>query len=267
MTGRGLEGRAGLVVYHHPPRLDPPVGEAGRVVFVHGSLDRAAAFLKVVRRLPELEMVCYDRRGYGRSLDSGEASDMESLVADLLVVLDGMPAIVVGHSLGGVIALALASRRPDLVQAVAAFEAPMPWTSWWPRPTAAEDPLAASGPEAAAIAAERFMRRIVGDDRWERLPSATQDQRRAEGRALLADLRSVRGAPAYDPSAIVCPVLVGYGTSTAARHRRAAEALASSVPSAELVRITGAAHDAHTTHPEEFAAFVRRAVDLAGPGR
>ena len=42
--------------------------EAGpTVVFVHGSLDRSSAFVKVIRRLPDLRVVRYDRRGYGHS--------------------------------------------------------------------------------------------------------------------------------------------------------------------------------------------------------
>lgn len=264
MSVGGPQAQIDLAVYHHRPRVE--IGSGARVVFVHGTLDRAAAFLKVVRRLPDLEVVRYDRRGYARSREAGEASDLDSLVADLLLVLDGTPAVLVGHSLGGVIALALAARRPDLVRAVAAFEAPMPWMPWWPRPAVGDDPLAVAGPEAASVAAERFMRRIVGDDRWERLPPATQQQRRAEGPALLADLRSVRDGPACDPAAIVCPVVVGYGTATAERHRRAAQTLAAAIPGAELIRIAGAGHDAHTTHPDGFAAFVRRAVERAELG-
>jgi len=33
--------------------------------------------------------------------------------------------------LGGVVALAAAQRRADLVRAVGAFESPMPWLEWW----------------------------------------------------------------------------------------------------------------------------------------
>jgi pimeloyl-ACP methyl ester carboxylesterase len=254
-------------VYRHPASTEAGSLPAPRVVFVHGTLDRAAAFLKVARRLPDLELVRYDRRGYGRSLDSGEAGDLDAMVADLVEVLGDEPAVLVGHSLGGVIALATAEREPPLALAVAAFEAPMPWAPWWPERSRLEDPLSAEGPQAAEIAVERFMRRVIGDERWEQLPRSTQAQRRAEGRALLADLRSVRTRQAYDPAAIGCPVVAGCGTATADRHRRAAEELAASVRDGELVRIPGAGHDAHTSHPDEFASFVRRAVERAATGR
>ena len=44
----------GLAVYR---RAATPEVPGGRVVLVHGSMDRAASFLKAVRRLPELDIV------------------------------------------------------------------------------------------------------------------------------------------------------------------------------------------------------------------
>ena len=41
-----------------------PAPGAATVVFVHGSLDRGESFRRVMRRLPELTTVTYDRRGY-----------------------------------------------------------------------------------------------------------------------------------------------------------------------------------------------------------
>jgi pimeloyl-ACP methyl ester carboxylesterase len=235
---------------------------APRVVLVHGSMDRAAAFRKASRQLRDLDVVLYDRRGYARSLHHGVASTIDLLVTDLLTVVGDRPSAVVGHSLGGLIALATAQAAPEKVTAVGAFEAPLGWRPWWPKTSAggaARDAAAVEGPEAAA---ERFMRRLVGDERWEGLPAGTQQQRRAEGRALLADLAAMRdgGAP-FDPATIAVPVVIGYGTATSDRHRRAALELAGEIPGAELVTIDSAGHNAHDSHPAEFAAFVRAVVD------
>ena len=46
---------------------------------------------------------------------------MDEQVDDLLAVIGGEPTVVVGHSLGGVIGLVAAVRRPDLIPSVAAF--------------------------------------------------------------------------------------------------------------------------------------------------
>jgi pimeloyl-ACP methyl ester carboxylesterase len=255
----------GLAVYR---RAGAPTSngsaEPARVVLVHGSMDRAASFLKAVRRLPELEVIRYDRRGYGRSVDAGTAPSIDDQVADLLAVLEGRPASVVGHSLGGVIALTAAERHPDLVPSVGAFEAPMAWTDWWPRVSAGAAAVETSRHAGPEDAAEQFMRRMVGDERWERLPRRTRDERRSEGRALLAELGSIRGEPPYDPARVTVPVLAGYGTESKPYHQDAARRLAEQAPDGELVVIEGAGHAAQSSHPDAFAAFVRRVVERAG---
>jgi pimeloyl-ACP methyl ester carboxylesterase len=234
------------------------------VVLVHGSMDRATSFAKAARRLADLHVVRFDRRGYGRSVGVPAVADVAVHAADVLDVAGGRPAVVVGHSIGGVIALVAAERRPDLVRAVGAFEAPMPWEPWWPPVTAGGSALAAAVADPAG-AAEVFMRRMVGDARWERLPPRTKADRRAEGPALIADLHMVRnGAAPYDARALPVPVVAGHGTESAAHHREAARRLAASAPGAELVVVDGAGHGGHTSHAEAFADFVRRAVARAG---
>lgn len=263
--GRSVHAVEDLFVAEH----DPPGAEA-TVVLVHGSLDRCAAFARVQRHLDDLRVVRYDRRGYGRSLATGAADDLDQQVDDLAAVVADEPAVLVGHSLGGVLALALAVRRPHLVRAVVAYEAPMPWTDWWPTSTAgavAVDGTAASGrPDAAeaSAAAERFMRRMVGDERWEALPARTREQRLAEGPALLADLHAVRREPApYDPARLGMPVVAGHGTQSAAHHVESARRLAELAPRGELMVVEGAGHGVHLTHPGELARLVRRAVARA----
>lgn len=241
-----------------------PGGDPATVVLVHGSLDRSAAFARVQRHLSDLRVIRYDRRGYGRSLSLGAATSFADQVHDLEAVVADRPVVAVGHSYGGVISLALAQRRPDLVRAVVAYEAPMPWMDWWPTTSAGSEAARAGGDPADA--AEGFMRRMVGDERWEALPARTREQRRAEGPALLADMHAVRsgGEPPYDPAEIRVPVVVAHGSRSVGHHRQTAETLAAFVPSAELVVVEGAAHGVHLTHPHELAELARRAIALAG---
>jgi pimeloyl-ACP methyl ester carboxylesterase len=109
-------------------------------------------------------------------------------------------------------------------------------------------------------AAERFMRGMVGDQVWERLPERTRRERRAEGPALLADLATIRGAAPYEPAQVPVPVLAGYGTESKPYHQDAARRLAEEAPKGELVVVEGSGHACQSSHPEEFAAFVRRAI-------
>jgi pimeloyl-ACP methyl ester carboxylesterase len=245
----------GLAVYD---RLATDGPDATRVVLVHGSMDRAASFIKVTRRLPELEVVRYDRRGYGRSRPAGVAPTIEDHVDDLLAVVGTGPVAVVGHSLGGVIAVAAAVRRPDVVVSVGAFESPMSWRASWPTRSAGGTALAEADD---ADAAERFMRAIVGDDVWQRLPSRTREARRAEGPALVAELAALRRTAPYDPAQVRVPVVTGYGSLSKPYHQDAARQLAEQVADGRCLVIENSGHGAHTSHPDRFAAFVRLASD------
>jgi len=248
------------------------VGEGPLVVLVHGAMDRSSSFLRVRRQLEgECRVVRYDRRGYGRSLAAGPPVSFDQQVDDLAAIVgDRHAAALVGHSLGGVICLTLAERSPARVGAVLAYEAPMMWEPWWPTDSAGSAAVASS--EGAAgdrdgAAAEAFMRRVLGDARWERLPAPVRAERRAEGATLLAELRSVRPpSPApYDAERVTVPVVAAFGKHTQSQHRRAAQDLARRAPRGVLETIEGAGHGAHLSHPAELAALVRRSLSLA-PG-
>lgn len=244
--------------------VEHPAAEPGAplVVLVHGSMDRSTSFAKLVRRLGDLHVVRYDRRGYGNSVAAGPA-DLDGHTGDLVDLLAGRPAVLVGHSLGGVVALAAAARAPGLVRAVLAYEAPMPWLPWWSERSAGSVVMDDVDP---AEAAERFMRRMIGDDRWARLPPSTRLQRRAEGPALVRELRSVRtGNRPYDLGAVKVPVVAACGSRSKPHHREAAHELGRTAVDGELVEVDGADHGVHLTHSEVFADLVRHTVGRAGP--
>ena len=256
-TDGGAHHVDGLATYRRPR----PGGV--RLVLVHGAMDRSASFVKATRRLPDLDVIRFDRRGYGRSVDGGIAGTMDEHVADLLTVIDGEPAVVIGHSIGGVIALAAASKDRAVFRAVGAFESPMPWTTWWPKRSAGGDAVRDAAVDGAEAAAEAFMRRMIGDDRWARLPPSTRAARRAEGPALLADLRSAREGAPYDLERLAdVPIRAGHGTESEPHHQDAAKRLAVLTGTTPFV-IDGSGHGAHHSHPAEFAAFIQVVVDAA----
>jgi pimeloyl-ACP methyl ester carboxylesterase len=250
-------------------------GEGPLVALVHGSMDRSGGMLRLRRVLqPAHRVLRYDRRGYARSLPTGPPASFTQQVDDLADLLAGRPALLVGHSFGGLVCLALAERCPDLVPAVVTYEAPKMWAPWWPGSTAGSVVAAAArGPgagdgldEGSEQAAEWFLRRMIGDDMWERLPAAMRAERRAEGATLVAEMRSVRppAPPPVDPAAVTVPVVVARGSEARPHHRRAADELARALPRAELHTVAGAAHGAHLSHPAALADLVARAAGLAG---
>lgn len=255
------------------PAVSVWVAESGEdnpgpiVVLVHGSMDRSGSWVRVVRELRDRHTVRYDRRGYGRSLGVGPG-EMQEHIADLLVVIGGRASVVAGHSYGAAIALAAAQREPDLVRGVVSYEGPMPWRDFWPTTSGGANAMAEVR-DGAAIgdAAERFLRRHIGDEKWERLPQKTRDERRAEGAALLTELASARdGGSPYDPRKLRVPVVSARGSVSEAYLMHGADVLAEEIPLAEHAVIEGASHGGHQSHPAEFAELIRRVLSrLAGP--
>ena len=249
------------------------------VVFVHGAADRGAAFARVGRHLPDVDLVRLDRRGYGRSPgpvpDGDGAAILAAQVADVAEIVGevvgghvaSVPVVVCGHSHGALIALGVALADPR-VAGVVAWEPPMPWASWWSSDSgttagaAARRAAGAASGDPAGDAMESFLRRMLGDRRWETLPASVRAARRAEGPALLADLAAARAAATLNVAAVSVPVVLGMGGRTSARHRRAVAELASVLPTCEVVDVPGADHGAHFTHPAEVAGAVERCLAM-----
>lgn len=225
-------------------------GEGGDVLvaLIHGSLDRAAGMAMVSRNIRHHKTLRYDRRGYARSVGHPGPFTMKGNADDLEELLDGRRAILIGHSYGGNVALAVAARLGDQIIGVSTYEAPLSWQSWWPTGTAGAAAASAEAPQAA----EAFMIRLIGKERWEALPESTRQQRRREGTALKAELLDLRERAAWEPREISCPVLAGCGTRGAEHHRRGARWIAGQVARGILVEVEGAAHGAPTTHPRAF---------------
>lgn len=230
------------------------------VVLVHGSMDRSAGMLRLSRCLNvgildvSYRVVRYDRRGYGRSTPHPGPFRMSGQVEDLLAVLAERPAVVIGHSYGGNVALATAARHPRLVRAVAVYETPMSWAPWWPGGTAGSRAVAHPGPPEDA--AEAFMRRMIGAARWEALPDGVRATRRSEGAAMVGELADLRLTPPWNPTQIAVPVVFAFGSDGAPHHRRAMTEAAAIVPGCQLVDLPGCGHDAVHRNAELFAKLV-----------
>lgn len=230
--------------------------DAPLVVLVHGSMDRSTGMLKLSRQIDHACRVArYDRRGYGRSVGTDGRHpgpfDMAHQVDDLLGVLAGRPAVLVGHSYGGNVALALTVRHPHLVRAVAIYETPLSWEPFWPGNTAGAAAVASA--DAPEEAAEKFMRRMVGDERWEALPERTRETRRIEGATMVGELADLRVHRPWDAVDVHVPVVAAYGEHASPHHRHGMAYVADHIDGARLVELPGCRHDAPLSHPATFA--------------
>ncbi len=241
-------------------------GDADRplIVVIHGSMDRSAGMLKLSRRLDtDFRVLRYDRRGYGRSFPHPGPFTMGEQIADLVGLLAGRKAVLVGHSYGGDVALATADRHPDVVAGVAVYETPLSWEPWWPGTTAGSIAVAEGGqPEEAA---ERFMRRMLGDKRWDELPEHSRQTRRAEGLAMVHELADLRCHPPWNASNITIPVITAFG-SKGAQHHRDGMRYAATLLDCPVVELADCRHDAPLSHPALFrSAVIDPLLAMIGP--
>lgn len=102
--------------------------DAPPVVLLHGvgNSRRTFGFLTEDPAAAGLRSLRVDLRGHGASPHTPGRYRLDDYVADVEAVLAASgPAVVVGHSLGGVVAWTLAQRRPDLVTAALLEDPPL----------------------------------------------------------------------------------------------------------------------------------------------
>lgn len=117
-----------LVVRHE----GRPGNEAPTLVLLHGLTDSGAGWSDAIAEWgADFSLLIVDQRGHGDSprftQEQLDAHPGEVMVEDAIGILSqlGSPPVLVGHSLGGAVALAAGARRPDLVRALV-LEDPAP---------------------------------------------------------------------------------------------------------------------------------------------
>jgi pimeloyl-ACP methyl ester carboxylesterase len=134
-----------------------------RLLCLHGWLDNAASFLPLAPHLAGFDLVLLDLPGHGASAHRAPGHDYAFVdwVHDALDALDALgwdQADVLGHSMGGTIASALAAAAPERVRRLALVEALGP---------IAGDPAQAGQRLRDAVAARRAWRpraaRVIAD--------------------------------------------------------------------------------------------------------
>ncbi len=105
------------------PNAGPPL------LVLHGGSARWQSYQSLLERsAPRWHIYAPDLRGHGASSWTPGRYRLWDHAADVIALLErivGEPAAILGHSLGGEVAIIVAAERPDLVRAVVAIDAPL----------------------------------------------------------------------------------------------------------------------------------------------
>jgi N-formylmaleamate deformylase len=108
--------------------LERPGGEVP-LVLLHGITDNALTWAPVLDAIdPRCRVIAPDFRGHGESDQPGTRYDTAAYADDvrhLITEICGAPALVLGHSLGGVVAVQVGVTAPDLVRGLLLEDPPL----------------------------------------------------------------------------------------------------------------------------------------------
>lgn len=241
------------------------------LVLLHGQPGLGADWQQVLTRLPEqISAVAPDRPGHGSSRLAGGGLDINAAaVLDILDVRGIERAVLVGHSYGGGVALKVAARAPDRVQALILLASVGPdCLNGWDRLLAAPGAGAVCAlfawkltPWFARARLRRLARRhgselalrqhvnwsVWGYTRWEN--GSLWRTFLAEQRALVREAEDLAAVAA----SVRVPVLLVTDPKDTLVPFRTAVTLSQALPDARLHLIEGVGHHLPLRAPEKVA--------------
>jgi pimeloyl-ACP methyl ester carboxylesterase len=250
-------------------RLHYRTGGAERapcVAVLHGIMGHAWEWDELLDQLaPHYRLVVPDARGHGLS-DRATDYSAEAMASDLTGVLEqagAVPVRLVGHSMGGIVALLVTLSRPELVEQLVLIDVgPGSLTSNWARQELA--PMLASFGEALYTSpcealAEWLAANPLAQERLLRHSVTHNLVRTVEGRlAWRFDAahigRFVTGGPSDEDlwhvlGDVTAPTLVIRGEHSELLSPETAKRMAAALPGTRLVEIPSAGHDIGVEQP------------------
>jgi pimeloyl-ACP methyl ester carboxylesterase len=229
-------------------------GEGPPLLLVHGSAaDHTTWNMQLATLKQHARMITWDRRA---------VEHVEQHADDAISLIErdaGGPVVACGSSFGGVVVLELARRRPELLRGAVLLEPPLrPDDSERGIPEAAlseYDRLARE--QGGPAAAEFFLRFVLGDVPYERMPRPYQERSKSLWRQIRLDCAALGNYRVRYPELgrIDTPILLVGGERSAPFYRPTLEALHAALGKSHLEFFSGAGH---MMHAEVYRRFNER---------
>jgi pimeloyl-ACP methyl ester carboxylesterase len=239
-------------------------GEGPSLVLLHGLFGSAQNFASVQRQLARrFRCIALDLRNHGSSPHDA-AMRYEAMAADVLDTLAAraaLPAVVLGHSMGGKVAMRLALDRPDAAcRLIVADIAPVPYSPAFRDLAAAMQALPLAPGLTRAVADARLAVAIADPGLraflLQNLRVGAQPGWRIGLAEIVSALPAIEGWNAPDGVIYPGPTLFVAGTRSdyiRPEHRPAIRAL---FPAARFVAVKHAGHWVHAENPAGFVGVV-----------
>lgn len=222
----------------------------------------------IVRLAGDFAILTYDMRGHGLSEVGATPYRMEDLADDLAALLEHVeapPAIIVGLSVGGIVAQQLYASRPELVRALILCDtaARMGDAAMW---AARIGRIEAGGMEAIADA---VMERWFGPQFRAAEPEAMAGYRamlvRQPPDGYIATCAALRDADLTAAARLIgVPTICIVGDADASVAPAAVAAFARSIPGARFETIRNCGHIPCVEQPATLAEIMRAFIAFAG---
>jgi esterase len=241
-------------------------GAGESILCIHGTGSSSVLWADAAAELGKHgRAIVYDRRGFSRSERSDPlVMDVHVHADDAAALIDALsaaPAIVIGRSHGGEVAVDLALRYPDRVRALALLEGGGLALSEELRRWVAEvdEQIFAAAETDVGAVAEALLRPVLGDEGWERLPEPVRQVFIANGPAIVAEERGgLLDVSVEQLRTIAQPTLVLAGRESPPALGEVASLVAAAIPSARITWVEGG-HLIDPAHPAVLA-FVDEAL-------
>lgn len=231
------------------------------LIFIHGWCSNIRHWEPQARAFSRKHRVVrVDLRGHGRSdapakgyTIRGFADDVAALARSLRV----RSAVVVGHSMGGPVALELAKRHRERVRALVLVDSTLVWS---PATVAASEPFIESleGPDYPAPLGEFYARLFRDASNRNLAARVAMEAMRTPQHAAVGAMRGLLAA--NSPAAakrVRQPALFVAASQSPARWDKLRELL----PQVQFARVVGAGHFLQLEAPEQFNAMLRRFIE------